>query len=366
MLLNQPQNYRERFDAQIAELFRTAWLQALMSPGRAWFFLSTLRHQRRAARLRRDQEANGIHVPPLMIVSVTDRCNLNCRGCYARALRHASADELPVERFRGLLTEARELGVSIVMLAGGEPLLRPDILAATRDYPEVVFPVFTNGTLVDDHWVERFRCQRNLIAVASIEGAESETDARRGDGVYSRLKGLAERVRRSGIFWGCSLTVTGSNLAALTDSEFVRRLVQAGCGAFFFVEYVPVQPETEGLVLSASQKQVLMTRLEELRTGHQALFIAFPGDESQFGGCLAAGRGFVHISATGSVEACPFAPFSDTSLRDATLRDALQSPLLALIRNNHDRLKETGGGCALWAEREWVASLAGHPKRPGG
>jgi MoaA/NifB/PqqE/SkfB family radical SAM enzyme len=72
---------------------------------------------------------------------------------------------------------------------------------------------------------------------------------------------------------------------------------------------------------------------------------------------LAARRGFIHISPSGRVEPCPFAPYSDANVRDVPLRDALASPLLATIRTNHDRLTETSGGCALWSQREWVQSL---------
>ncbi|HEY5001279.1 MAG TPA: hypothetical protein VII15_05525, partial [Candidatus Cryosericum sp.] len=73
--------------------------------------------------------------------------------------------------------------------------------------------------------------------------------------------------------------------------------------------------------------------------------------------CLAAGRGFIHVSPSGGVEPCPFAPYSDASVRGMSLRDALASPLLAAIRDNHDRVTETSGGCALWSQREWVRSL---------
>lgn len=74
-------------------------------------------------------------------------------------------------------------------------------------------------------------------------------------------------------------------------------------------------------------------------------------------GCLSAGRGFVHINATGDIEPCPFAPYSDINLRDSSLKDALQSEFLKTIRQNHRELSETEGGCALWVKREWVRSL---------
>jgi len=350
--------YTEVFDRDISDLFRRAWRQTLANPRLARFFLSTVRRQQRAARRRLDWRKNGLAVPPVVIVSITNRCNLKCRGCYAHALRSLDKGELAPDAFKDMLKEAGELGISIVMLAGGEPLLRPELLDITRDFPDILFPVFTNGTMIDDAWVARFRRQGNLIVIASIEGAEAETDARRGAGIYARLKALAGRVRGKGIFWGCSLTVTSRNLDTLVGEDFVRRLIDAGCGAFIFVEYVPVQAGTDGLALTPDQKATLVKRLEELRGAFPALFIGFPGDEERYGGCLAAGRGFVHVAASGAVEACPFAPYSDTSLPGMTLRQALGSKLLETIRANHDKLGETKGGCALWENREWVRGLA--------
>lgn len=66
---------------------------------------------------------------------------------------------------------------------------------------------------------------------------------------------------------------------------------------------------SEHLVLSNQQKAELMGRVEALCQSLPGLFIAFPGDEDQYDGCLAAGRGFLHINPSGKVEPCPFAPF---------------------------------------------------------
>ena len=82
-----------------------------------------------------------------------------------------------------------------------------------------------------------------------------------------------------------------------------------------------------------------------------------PWDEDDVGGCLSAGRGFVHINAEGDMEPCPFAPFSDSNVRDSSLKDALQSELFKKIRQRPELSKEEGGGCVLWKERELVESL---------
>jgi len=155
-----------------------------------------------------------------------------------------------------------------------------------------------------------------------------------------------------------SLTVTRRNFDAVTAGGLVQALTGNGCSLFIFVEYTPAEPGTEDLTLLLSQRRKLVEFTLDLQKRSRPVFIVFPGDEEQFGGCLAAGRGFVHIGPGGSLEPCPFAPYSDVSVADMPLAQALQSRLLKAIRDNHGELKETRGGCALWRKREWVESLA--------
>jgi MoaA/NifB/PqqE/SkfB family radical SAM enzyme len=101
----------------------------------------------------------------------------------------------------------------------------------------------------------------------------------------------------------------------------------------------------------------LVKRRDTFRDNYKAVFVALPRDEEEIGGCLSAGRGFVHISAEGNVEPCPFVPYSDTNIKNCSLKEALQSKMLRTIRDNHEELEETHG-CALWERREWVQHLA--------
>jgi MoaA/NifB/PqqE/SkfB family radical SAM enzyme len=94
-----------------------------------------------------------------------------------------------------------------------------------------------------------------------------------------------------------------------------------------------------------------------LRAEFPALFVASSASEEAYGGCMAAGRGFVHVSAEGDLEPCPFAPFSDSSVRDLPLGAALRSPFLRKIRESAVRLSESAGGCALWRKRGWLEGL---------
>lgn len=130
--------------------------------------------------------------------------------------------------------------------------------------------------------------------------------------------------------------------------------MEKGCRLFFFIEYVPFDSSTKELTLSAFQREQLDITLQRFRKNYKGLFIAFPGDEKDFGGCLAAGRGFIHINAAGAVEACPFAPYSDANLSDNSLENALNSPLLHKIRGLHGILKDHQGGCELFDNKEIV------------
>ena len=217
--------------------------------------------------------------------------------------------------------------------------------------------MFTNGLLLDQEKAAWLRRQRNVIPVLSLEGHAAETDQRRGRGVYDQLLAKMALLRRHGVFFGTSITLTRRNFATVTGEEFVGELLKAGARLFFFVEYVPVQEGTEDLVLTEEQRAKAQVLLAAYQSRLPGLFIALPGDEEKYGGCLAAGRGFIHLSPEGRLEPCPFAPFSDVSLQEMSLREALDSELLRAIRENGHQLTETRGGCALWAKRDWVQSL---------
>jgi MoaA/NifB/PqqE/SkfB family radical SAM enzyme len=350
-------HHRRKLNREVVGVIRQALGISLHNPAQAWFFLRNLLGQRAAAVKRELREKEGIHVPPFLIASITRRCNLNCTGCYARARQSSGRQELSANRLNELMDEARELGFAFALLAGGEPLTRPEILDVTEAHPQIIFPLFTNGTLLKGEILERISSQKNVIPVLSLEGLEEETDGRRGAGVYGHLLQSMEALQKKRIFYGVSLTVARQNIDLVTSESFVRRLTAGGCRLFFYVEYIPVKEGTGDLAISKAQREQLERRMAELRRRVKALFISFPGDEASYGGCLAAGRGFVHIGPEGGLEPCPFAPYSDTDLRQTSLRRGLSSVFLNQIRCSDQHLEESEGGCALFNKREWVQSL---------
>ncbi len=346
--------YLDRFQDNLLYFFNNAVELNLTSLRQCGFWIRTLNHQTRAGEVRRKRLEQGLPAPGVMICSVTGRCNLKCSGCYAMARKHTNGMEISTRRFESLTREAADMGTNIIMIAGGEPLLRMGILEAAARSRDIIFPVFTNGTLMDSERIRFFKQHKNLIPVLSIEGNMQLTDRRRGEGIHARVISVAEAFRRSKKFFGLSLTLTRENYAELTEEKYLRQYRALGCRLFFLIEYVPMSNADLGLCITDEQRKGLPDCLEKLRERLPALYVSLPGDEERYGGCLAAGRGFIHVSSTGNIEACPFAPFSDSNILNTPLSEALNSALMSRIRESHHLLKESAGGCTLWENREWV------------
>ena len=343
----------------IGRIVRRTLAATAKNPKESAFVMRYAASSAKAAEKRRKLGTQGTHIPPFLIASITSSCNLHCKGCYSRQ-NHATEDcapknQLTAEEWGRVFSEAADIGISFILLAGGEPLLRRDVLRCAAEFPDIVFPVFTNGVFITPQYFELFDRNRNLIPVLSIEGDKEMTDARRGEGIYERqMQNMAQMCER-GLFFGASVTVTKENLALVMSADFVKKLGASGCGLVIYVEYVPVSSGTEVLAPDDNDREIMTQRMESLRAGlPEMLFLSFPGDEQLTGGCLAAGRGFFHINSHGDAEPCPFSPYSDTNIRNCTLTEALQSGLFRRLQNSGVLLQEHSGGCVLFANQEFV------------
>ena len=315
-----------------------------------------------ASRKRRAAEDAGEHIPPFLIASITSKCNLHCAGCYSRC-NHATVDAEPVrqlssEEWLRIFEEADELGISFILLAGGEPMLRRDIIEAAGKKPGILFPIFTNGTFMDEQYFKLFDKKRNLLPIMSIEGEKEITDARRGPGIYDKLISNMDELHRRGLIFGASVTVTTENIKEVTSDSFLQKLSDRGCKAVIFVEFVPVTEESSELAPGDAEREYLRDEIARLRRDHEEMvYISFPGDEKSSGGCVAAGRGFFHINSHGGAEPCPFSPYSDINVRNTSLREALHSPLFMALQSGDILKDDHEGGCVLFEKRELVEQI---------
>ena len=86
--------------------------------------------------------------------------------------------------------------------------------------PRILFPIFTNGTYIDERHFKLFDKSRNLLPILSIEGNRELTDTRRGKGIYDRLIANMDEMKRRGLIFGASVTVTTQNIKEVTSDSF--------------------------------------------------------------------------------------------------------------------------------------------------
>ncbi len=349
----------------IRNIMAKAYKNVLSNPREAKFAyrMQTL-FQKSEKRRAKMLEAEGLEVPPFLISSISTTCNLHCKGCYARSNGIAEDKEseqkktLSGEQWKKIFTEAAVMGINFSLMAGGEPLMRKDILENIAEVKDMIFPIFTNGTLIGPSYMEFFRKHLNMVPIISIEGTAMGTDERRGRGVFKRAMQSMEMLKEEDLFFGISITVTTENYHYVTSPEFIDTVRSYGCKILFYVEYVPTEPGTEHLAFGdehvAEMESLMATRRKEYA---DIIFLSFPGDEKALGGCLASGRGFFHIGPDGSAEPCPFSPFSDSNVAEMGVREALKSPLFRKIRAAKALGWEHTGGCTLFEHREEIEKM---------
>ena len=360
--MGETMDIQEHLTAGVENIMRNAVKVTLTNPAQSFFMVRFAAAVRAASGKRLDSEKRGEHIPAFLIASITSSCNLHCAGCYARAV-HSCADTEPVEQLSAevwdhIFEEAEEMGISFILLAGGEPMIRRDVIEKAGDRQRILFPIFTNGTLMDDTYIRMLKKDRNLIPIFSMEGKEKQTDTRRGEGVYGKVFSAMEKLQKEKLLFGSSVTVTKDNLEEVTSDDFIEKLEERDCKALIFVEFVPMSPEFQRLAPGNQEREYLEQRLAEIRNKYQdMIFLSFPGDEKSSGGCIAAGRGFFHINSHGGAEPCPFSPYSDVNVKDMSLKEALQSGLFAKIRDSGILTEDHNGGCVLFENRHQVESF---------
>jgi MoaA/NifB/PqqE/SkfB family radical SAM enzyme len=283
------------------------------------------------ARRRTELAAAGRWVPSFIVMSPTMRCNLKCTGCYSGL--YSKRGELSEAEIRRILDECRTFGAYFVVVSGGEPYLLKDMwLRIFRDYRDMYFLTYTNGTLLDQETVESLARLGNVAPGISVEGYRESTDRRRGPGVYDKVLAAAERLRKAGVLFGVSVTYTRENVTEVTSDEFVRHWIERGAIFAWYFMFMPVgkDPLLE-LVPTPEQRLFCGERVSSLRR-EQPIFLAdFWNDGPASAGCLAA-RTYLHILNSGQIEPCVFAHFGLDNVRDKSIVEAVNSPFFKAIR----------------------------------
>jgi len=311
----------------------------------------------------------GWFPPTLMVISPSMRCNLRCYGCYAGS--YSRADDLEYGVIDRVLTEAKDLGIYFVTVSGGEPFFREDLLDLYEKHSDMVFHVYTNGTLIDDEMADRIIELGNVYPSISVEGFKEQTDARRGEGVWDKVMAAMDRLRERGGMFGFSGTVVRNNAEIMCTPELIDLLVEKGCYWGWWFVYIPIgrKPALELMPTPEQRDRLREWTLEIRRT--RPIFVAdFWNDGPLTKGCMAGGKKYFHINNRGDVEPCVFSHFAVDNMHDKSLREALQSDFFKHISSQIPYVDNVLRPCMIidnpWVLREAVEKHGAYDTDGGG
>ncbi|MEA3403380.1 MAG: radical SAM protein [Armatimonadota bacterium] len=297
---------------------------------------------------RRDrlEEELGVTVPSFIVISPLAACNLHCVGCYAGAYgdREPHLSYRDIER---LLDEARSWGSRFAVLSGGEPTLFWDRIPGEdrglrelcAQYDDMLFLMYTNGTLIDGTMSAEMADLGNVTPAISIEGFREQTDARRGEGTFDRVMNAMARLRANRVAFGASVTYTTQNWETVTSDEFLDLLIEAGCLYAWYFMYIPVGRDPDlSLTVTPEQRRVVAETTYRWLTSEPIFVADFWNSGPMAHGCIAGGRsgGYLHITHRGDICPCVFMMYSDINIHetdsDTPLMDAVRSDFFSHIR----------------------------------
>ncbi|MGZ0701222.1 heme d1 biosynthesis radical SAM protein NirJ [Pseudomonas piscis] len=158
--------------------------------------------------------------PPVVIWNLLRRCNLTCKHCYATSADSVFRDELDTQAALRVIDDLAEAGVKVLILSGGEPLLRDDLfqLSAHARTHGMFVALSSNGTLIDESNIEQIRAADFDYVGISIDGLEATHDSfRQLKGSFARSLKAMRLCREQGIRVGMRTTLTRDNHTQLPE-----------------------------------------------------------------------------------------------------------------------------------------------------
>lgn len=300
--------------------------------------------------------------PNLQLVAweITRRCNLLCAHCRASAEDAAYEGELSGEECFRISDEIARVGKPLLILSGGEPLLRPDVLeigkyAAARGLRVVLG---TNGMLLTRQMAEALKGVPIARVGVSLDFPEAELQDRfRGKlGAFEAAIAGIREAQRAGISVQINSTITRKNAPYL--DQLLSLALELGAVAFHPFLLVPTG-RGKGLAAEAlspeEHERILNWVFDKQRELGQRIFFkptdaphyrriviqrggeGGPGHPGTLNaitrGCL-AGVGFAFISHTGRVQGCGYLDVEAGNLRRQGFADVWEnSPLFRHLRD---------------------------------
>ena len=304
---------------------------------------------------------------------VTSACNLNCKHCHASGGR-PTIGELTTEEGKNLIRQIAAINeFRMLVLSGGEPLVRPDIieLISHASALGLEISVATNATLITPEMASRLKRAGAVNMAIGLDGASEKTHdtIRSTRGSFKQTMRGIESTKDAGLALQINITMMKHNyheIPALLDMAhelgadivLLYNLVPEGRGRDGEIELSRDQFKDIIEFVSKKQRSIvpiveptcspqywafLMSKLNGNGNGHGE---RKPGRLATlaFKGC-AAGNGICYVKPDGEVWPCPFVQVSGGNIRNVPLKEIWESSEVFVNLKTRDNLKGECGRC---------------------
>jgi heme b synthase len=308
----------------------------------------------------------------LVAWEITRSCNLNCVHCRAAAERGPYPGELSTARCLGLLEEIRQVGSPIVILTGGEPLLRKDVfdLAEYGTKLGLRMVLATNGTLLDTSVIRKMKESGIKRVSISLDGpsAQSHDAFRKVQGSFDAATAGIHLLKDEGMEYQINTTITRHN--AHLAGDILQLAVDLHAAAHHLFLLVPtgraremVEQEIEAaeyekllhwfyrmrskvnlhLKATCAPHYYRILRQEARSKGEKVTFASY-GLDAVTRGCL-GGTAFCFVSHDGIVQPCGYLELECGDVRRDKFEEVWQNSDIFMKLRDFSLYKGKCGRC---------------------
>lgn len=315
---------------------------------------------------------NMARPPRLIAWETTAGCNLSCRHCRGSSTSHKPAGELTTKEAMHFIDEISQMGKPILILSGGEPLVRGDIydLATYANKKGLPVALATNGTLVTPEVASRLKEVGIRRISVSLDGASPEThdDFRCMPGAFEGAMRGIDAIKQADISFQINTTITKRNLGEIpailemateigAEALHIFLLVPTGRGKELEDEEIPPVEYERVLNWFYDQQKTAKIQLKATCAPHYfrimrqrakkegiEITVKTHGYEAMTKGCL-GGTGFCFVSSIGEVYPCGYLPALAGSIKEQSFSDVWENSQVFNDLRDPSRLKGKCGDC---------------------
>lgn len=256
--------------------------------------------------------------PATATLSLTKACQCDCLHCSAVYYNHNKRQDLSTDAWLEALRQTVHLGVSTIILLGGEPLLRKDIFKLVESVPKNQAQVilFTNGEYLTPKNCEKLKRAGLMGAYVSLDSANAKEHdlGRRRDGLFDRAIAGISNLKNAGLIAGISSYLSHSRLANGGFEEMLELGQKIDAAEITFFDAIPTGPwlfnPSDGLTFEDRKKINQMVQ-EARKSGNVPGLSVQSTMTSECGSafCFAANTQF-YLTAFGDMCPCDFTPLT--------------------------------------------------------